>query len=120
MAEGLARDIAGDQVVVQSAGSHPGGVHPLAIEVMDEIGVDLRSHRSKSVNEIDPDSIDYVITLCAEEHCPVFLGDAVRLHWEHPDPAALSSDAKEGFRRVRDLLRTKITTWLEEELGLEV
>ena len=81
MAEGLAREIFGDRVPVQSAGSEPSFVNPYALEVMREVDIDLGTHHSKSVQTIDPASVDTVITLCAEEVCPVFLGKAKRLHW---------------------------------------
>src|SRR5258706_9725985 len=86
MAEGLARMMFGDRATLQSAGSQPSRVNPYAIEVMREVGADLASHTSKSVDTIDPSSVDTVITLCAEEVCPVFLGTARRLHWPIPDP----------------------------------
>jgi protein-tyrosine-phosphatase len=71
---------------VQSAGSKPTEVNPLAIRAMDELGIDLAEHHSKSLEDIDPNGIDLVITLCAEEVCPVFLGSAQRLHWAIQDP----------------------------------
>lgn len=88
MAEGLARKLFGARVAVQSAGSEPSQVNPYAVEVMREVGVDLTTHSSKSVLTIDPDTVGTVITLCAEEVCPVFLGKARRLHWPIPDPAS--------------------------------
>ncbi|MCK6531945.1 MAG: arsenate reductase ArsC [Polyangiaceae bacterium] len=122
MAEGLARSIFGDRAAVQSAGSEPSVVNPWAIEVMREVGVDLSSHRSKSVQSIDPETVDTVITLCAEEVCPAFLGKARRLHWPIPDPA--SKDASVGpaemlarFRTARDTLREKLERFAREELG---
>ena len=81
MAEGLARARFGASVRVQSAGSRPSHVNPYAIEVMAEIGIDITGHTSKSVDTIDPASVDTVITLCAEEVCPVFFGDVQRFHW---------------------------------------
>lgn len=87
MAEGLARARFGDRVRVQSAGSQPSRVNPFAIEVMAERGISLGGHASKSVDTIDPSTVDTVITLCAEEVCPVFLGNARRLHWPIEDPA---------------------------------
>jgi len=87
MAEGLARARFGDRVRVQSAGSQPSRVNPFAIEVMAERGISLDGHASKSVDTIDPSTVDTVITLCAEEVCPVFLGNARRLHWPIEDPA---------------------------------
>jgi len=88
MAEALARARWGARVRVQSAGSQPSRVNPYAIAVMAERGLDLASHASKSVQTIDPASVDLVITLCAEEVCPVFLGAAARLHWPIDDPAS--------------------------------
>ena len=111
MAKGLARHLLGPDVQIQSAGSSPGRVHPLAIQAMAEIGIDISGQHSKSVDTIDPASVDLVITLCAEEVCPVFLGTAERRHWPLPDPAALPGDtALDGFRQVRDELERRITT----------
>ena len=86
MAEGLARKRFGDTVRVQSAGSAPGGVNPIALSALAELGIDGSGQRSKHVDSIDPDSVDLVITLCAEESCPVFLGQARRMSWAMPDP----------------------------------
>ena len=115
MAEGLARDLFGDRVRVQSAGSAPSAVNPYAVEVMDELGISLAAHTSKSVDTIDPTSVDTVITLCAEEVCPVWLGKAERIHWPIPDPAstnpALSrADLLARFRHARDTIREKLET----------
>ena len=106
MAEGLARHFHGERFEVQSAGSKPCFVHPCAIEALAELGIDISGQRSKSVQEIDPASVDIVITLCAEEVCPAFLGRAERLHWPLPDPAgkATPETLLEGFRDVRDEL----------------
>lgn len=110
MAEGLARAMFEARAVVASAGSRPSRVNPFAIEVMTEDGIDLSAQRSKSVDEIDPANVDVVITLCAEEVCPVFLGNVKRLHWPIPDPA--SDDPSLGreellarFRAARDTIR---------------
>ena len=113
MAEGLARSIFGDKLRVQSAGSKPSRVNPYAIEVMKEVGIDLAAHHSKSVDTIDPATVDTVITLCAEEVCPVFLGGARRLHWPVPDPAspdpAIPRDEMlQRFRAARDEIRAKL------------
>lgn len=111
MAEGLARKRFGDAVNVESAGSEPSRVNPLAIRALAEIGIDITHHRSKSVAEIDPATVDTVITLCAEEVCPVFLGKATRLHWPLPDPAAAEGTGEERlarFREVRDELMRQI------------
>ena len=121
IAEGLARMLFADRAEIQSAGSRPSRVNPYAIEVMREVGVDLASHTSKSVDTIDPGTVDTVITLCAEEVCPVFLGNARRLHWPIPDPASddpsLTRDAMLGrFRAARDTLRTKLEAFAASEL----
>lgn len=120
MAEGLARKLLGTGVTVQSAGSEPSQVNPYAIEVMREVGVDLATHRSKSVQTIDPATVGTVITLCAEEVCPVFLGKARRLHWPIPDPA--SEDPSVGreemlrrFRAARDAIREMLERFAREE-----
>jgi len=89
MAEGLARKLF-PTWRIQSAGSRPSRVHPFAIEVLKEVGIDASTHTSKSVQDIDPGTVDLVITLCAEEVCPLFLGKAERLHWPIPDPARMS------------------------------
>jgi thioredoxin type arsenate reductase len=116
MAEGLGRMILGDRARVQSAGSRPSRVNPYAVEVMKEVGVDLASHHSKSVDSIDPASVDTVITLCAEEVCPVYLGTARRLHWPIPDPASedpsLSREEMLArFRSARDTIRARIESF---------
>lgn len=121
MAEGLARMMFGDRARVQSAGSQPSRVNPYAVEVMHEIGVDLASHTSKAVDTIDPATVDTVITLCAEEVCPVFLGQTRRLHWPIPDPASsdptLSRDEMlRRFRTARDTIRTKLEQFAAAEL----
>lgn len=109
MAEGLARQTLGEWVRVQSAGSLPAGVNPYAVEVMGEIGVDIGAQRSKAVATIDPATVDTVITLCAEEVCPVFLGRARRLHWPIADPASDDPDVTREamlarFRAARDAI----------------
>ncbi len=103
MAEGLARKRFGARLTVQSAGSEPSTVNPYAIEVMREVGVDLTTHHSKSVQTIDPATVGTVITLCAEEVCPVFLASARRLHWPIQDPASKdpSLPREEMLRRFR-------------------
>ncbi len=115
MAEGLARRLFGDSARVQSAGSAPTRVNPYAIEVMAEIGIDIRAQHSKSVDTIDPATVDLVITLCAEEVCPVFLGKAPKLHWPIPDPATADptitrEDLLARFRAARDTLDAKLKT----------
>ncbi len=111
MAEGWAHRFAPEGVVVQSAGSEPGRVNPLAIRVMQEVGIDLSAHASKPVDDVDRSQVDTVITLCAEEVCPAYLGKAERLHWPHDDPAGAGSTEEEQlvvFRRVRDEIGGKV------------
>src|SRR5512139_1713629 len=111
MAEGIARSLAPRGVKVSSAGSAPSRLNPLAVRALAEIGLDISAQRSKSVEEIPPDDVDAVVTLCAEEVCPVFLGKALRIHWGMSDPAAAagSEEAKlQAFRDVRDELRRRL------------
>lgn len=113
MAEGLARRLFGERVRVQSAGSRPSRVNPLAIRAMSELGIDVSHHRSKSVERIDPESVDLVITLCAEEVCPVFLSGAPRIHWPLEDPdrghEVLADDERlQHLRVARDQIRGRL------------
>lgn len=113
LAEGLARARFGDRVRVQSAGSKPTRVNPYAIEVMREIGIDISGHASKLVDDVDASEVDTVVTLCAEEVCPVFLGKVRRLHWPMIDPAREDGDMRrevvlERFRAARDGIRARI------------
>lgn len=118
MAEGLLRAMAGERFEVFSAGSEPTRVHPLAIQVMRERGIDISQQHSKSVAEFANQPFDYVITLCVEEVCPVFLNQATRLHWPLPDPSAVEGSAeeqREAFRRVADELRQRLDALLAEK-----
>ena len=113
MAEGLARAHFGDRVRVQSAGSAPSQVNPFAITAMAELGIDISGHSSKSVEVIDPNTVDVVITLCAEEVCPVFLGTHRRLHWPFADPDRKNEDLSDAarlahFRTARDQIATRL------------
>jgi arsenate reductase (thioredoxin) len=113
MAEGLARKLFGARVAVASAGSEPSHVNPYAIEVMRDVGVDLTTHRSKSVQTVDPSTVGVVITLCAEEVCPVFLGEAKRLHWPISDPASKDATVPREemltrFRAARDQIQGRL------------
>jgi arsenate reductase len=120
MAEGLARHLLGANVRVQSAGSAPSRVHPLAIRALSEEGIDISTHRSKSVDEVDLRTIDLVITLCAEEVCPVLPAGVRRLHWPVPDPSSVPGTEDERlqrFRETRDELRTRLLRWAAENQG---
>ena len=113
MAEGLARRLFGGRVVVESAGSRPSRVNPHAIDVMAEIGIDLSAHHSKSVDAIEREGVEQVITLCAEEVCPLWLGKVRRLHWPIPDPASdgesLSTEQMRArFRDARDEILARL------------
>ena len=107
MAEGLARARFGPRMRVASAGSVPTQVNPFTIAVLKEIGTDISEQYAKSVDTIDPASVDIVVTLCAEEVCPMFLGNAHQLHWPLPDPAVpaeSAADQLDQFRTVRDAI----------------
>jgi len=113
MAEGLARSLFGSRVRVQSAGSRPSQVNRYAIAAMHEVGIDITSQRSKSVDEIDPARVGAVITLCAEEVCPLWPGTLARLHWPLLDPASPDPDMPAEamlarFRAARDELRCRL------------
>lgn len=115
MAEGLARVLFPD-ARIQSAGSRPAGVNPFAMDVLGEIGIDASRHTSKSVQDIDPTSVEVVITLCAEEVCPAFLGRAERIHWPIPDPArddpsATPEQVRERFRACRDEIQRRLVAF---------
>jgi arsenate reductase len=111
LAEGVLRHAAGDLLDVASAGSRPAGyVHPLAIEVMREIGIDLDGHTSKHLDVFTTQKIETVITVCgnADQACPVFPGQVNRHHWPFDDPAhatGTDEEKKAVFRRVRDEIR---------------
>ncbi len=111
LAEGILRAAAGDLIDVHSAGSKPAGyVHPKAIQVLKEIGLDISGHRSKSMNEFLAQRIDTVITVCgnADQACPMFPGQVHRFHWGFDDPAHATGTEEEilaTFRRVRDQIR---------------
>ena len=112
MAEGLARQLF-PGFRIQSAGSRPSRVNPFAVEALAERGIDASAHTSKPVSDIDPASVDLVITLCAEEVCPAFLGKAERLHWPIPDPASddptlAPEDLRARFRAGRDEIRRRL------------
>ena len=107
MAEGLMRCFRGDEFEVFSAGVEPKGVHPKAIEAMQEIGIDIASQRSKHIDELALKEFDYIITLCdhAAQNCPVFFGKGVKLHQGFTDPAAVQGTDQEvlgAFRKIRD------------------
>jgi len=113
MAEGYLRHVANDQFEALSAGVEPKGVNPLAVEAMNEIGIDISHQQSKDVASLLGQYIPYVITLCedAKERCPIFPRTYKFLHWGFDDPAAAVGSHDENlavFRRVRDEIANKI------------
>jgi arsenate reductase len=119
LAEGILRAAAGDILDVQSAGSKPAGcVHPLAIQVMQEIGIDISGHRSKPLSEFLDRQIETVITVCgnADAACPIFPGQVNRHHWPFDDPAHATGADEEKlvvFRRVRNEIRRTFTAYAD-------
>lgn len=117
MAEGLLRHLAGDHFEVFSAGTEETRVHPLAIEAMKDLGIDISSHTSKTLDRFLGQKLDYVITVCdrANDSCPVFPGDTERIHWGFEDPsAAKGTDAERlaAFMRIRDEIAARIRSFL--------
>jgi arsenate reductase len=116
MAEGLLRHDAGDRFTVESAGTNPSDVRPEAVAVMNELGIDITSHRSKHVDEFEGQDFDCVLTVCdnAKESCPVLFGKARRLHHSFSDPAAIEGSEEKrlgAFRKVRDELRAYLKSF---------
>ena len=120
MGEGLLRHMAGDRFEVASAGTKPSMVRPEAIAAMRELGIDLTTHRSKSVAEFAGKPFDYVITVCdnAKESCPLFPAVTQRLHWPFQDPPGPNEGTEEvrlnAFRRVRDEMKARFTHEMED------
>jgi arsenate reductase len=113
MGEGLFRQEGHGGYEVESAGTKPSQVRPEAIAVMKELGIDISGHRSKSVNEFDGQSFDYVVTVCdnARDDCPVFPAGTERIHWSFEDPAAVEGSEEQrisAFRRIRDQIHEKV------------
>lgn len=118
MAEALWRHLAGSRYEVTSAGTHPAGVHPLALRAIEELGIDTRAHSSKSVFGLRDRSFDLIVTVCdyAREICPVFPGHPRVLHWPFLDPIlapGTEAERLEAFRYIRDQIRAKIEEFLE-------
>jgi arsenate reductase len=113
MAEGMLRNLAGERFEVMSAGTEATHVRPLAIRAMDEIGIDVSGHESKTLKRYLEERFDYAITVCdeANEACPFFPGAKKRLHWSFKDPSQAEGSVEERlavFRRVRDDIRERI------------
>lgn len=118
MAEGLVRSLGKDSWEVKSAGIFPSYVHPLAIRVMEEIGIDISQQTSKSMDEFLNEEFDYIITLCdhAAMACPIFPGQGKRLDWSFEDPASAIGTIEEKlvvFRRVRDEIKANLEDFLK-------
>lgn len=117
MAEGLLRHIGKGRFEVHSAGTEATEVRPLAIRAMDEIGIDISGHRSKTLDEYIGQHFDYVITVCdqANESCPIFPSDPKRIHWSFPDPSAAEGTEEEClavFRKTRDEISSRLRIWM--------
>ena len=120
MAEGLLRSEAGKRFEIFSAGSIATFVRPQAIAAMKELGIDISTHRSKSLHEFREEQFDYVITVCdhAAQSCPVFPGDVKRIHWSIADPVLIGGDDEtqlEAFRAARDDLKQRIKRFVADE-----
>lgn len=119
MGEGLFRHFGGSGWEVHSAGTRPSIVRPEAIAVMQELGIDLSGHRSKSVDEFEGQKFDYVVTVCdnARDNCPVFPAGTRHVHWSFEDPAAVEGgleDRLAAFRRIRDEIRGRVADFFAE------
>ncbi|MBD3167851.1 MAG: arsenate reductase [candidate division Zixibacteria bacterium] len=119
MAEGLLREMSNGQFEVYSAGTSPSFVNPLAIGVMGELGIDISEQRSESIDDYIGDEFDYVITVCgrAEEECPMFPGNAEKIHWPIDDPAEANGtedNILKAFREARDDLKRRIESFIRE------
>jgi arsenate reductase len=112
MAEGIARSLAPDTVKISSAGSKPIRVQPLAVEALQEVGIDISAQRAKGLDTIDKDSVDLAITLCDDQVCPYFPGRVEQLHWPLEDPAA--EDTLDAYRRTRDELVERLKRLFQE------
>ena len=118
MAEGLGRHFAGDTIEFSSAGIEKHGLNPFAVKAMQEIGIDITGHTSNTLDELDSDSLDYIVTVCghADETCPVLATKTQRIHKGFDDPpklAAQEATDEEGmvhYRRVRDEIKDYILT----------
>lgn len=116
MAEGLARHLLGAKAQVQSAGSQPTHLNPIAVLVMQELGIDISQQKSKSIAEIDLARCDLIITLCAEEVCPRVPGSIKTLHWAFQDPAAVAggeAEKRAAFRKIRDEIFQRLTGFFD-------
>jgi arsenate reductase len=117
MAEGFLNHLGAGRFEARSAGTEPGMLNPLAVQVMAEQGIDISGHRAKSLDGFLPEPFDYVVTVCddANEACPVFPNARHRLHWSFADPSRAEGTLEERlsvFRRVRDAIRERVEEFL--------
>lgn len=120
MAEAWLNHFCGDQFKAESAGLSPGSLNPLVVKVMQEVGIDISQQKIQAVSDKVNIQYTYVVTVCDEssaEQCPVFPGEAKRLHWGFPDPSAFTGTEAEKLartREIRDFIKAKIQTWCQE------
>jgi arsenate reductase len=115
MAEGWARALARPEVEIWSAGTQPSRVHPAAVAVMQEVGIDLSAQTSKRIEDVPWGTADTVVTVCGEgeEVCPVLATDVRRVHWPLPDPSRIEGEGQlEAFRVMRDEIRWRVASLL--------
>jgi len=120
MAEAFANKYGAGKVFAESAGLEPGIINPLVIEVMKEKGIDISGNKTKNVFDFYKQGklYHYIITLCdeAQERCPIFPGQAEKLHWGVDDPAAVKGDREEKLakiRLIRDQIEEKVKDWIK-------
>lgn len=120
MAEGLMRHLASERFESFSGGLEATRVHPTAIGVMAELGIDISGQHSKTIDDLSDQGFDYVVTTCheAQEACPTWPGEAEMLHWPFPDPASAEGTEEErlkAFREVRDTIRARVAEFLRDQ-----
>ena len=119
--------LCGHYFEAHSAGLEPGELNPLAVHVMDEVGIDISNNKTQAVFDVFKSGqfFPYVITVCDESEtagCPVFPGVTTRLHWSFPDPSKLSGtewERLEGTRKIRDDIRARVEAWCDEMCAVE-
>ncbi len=124
MAEAFVNKYGDGKIAAESAGLEPGNLNPIVVEAMQEVGIDISKNLTKSVFDFykNGNLYSYVITVCDEassEQCPIFPGNAARLHWGFPDPSSFKGSHEEkllGTRKIRDEIEAKIKAWVKELL----
>ena len=127
MAAAWLNEICGDHFEAESAGLEPGELNPLAVQVMDEVGINISNNQTQAVFDVFKTGqlFAYVITVCDEtsaEKCPIFPGVTNRVHWSFPDPSALVGTQQErlqGTRKIRDDIRARIEMWCDEMCAVD-